>query len=971
MRMFGAVGCVTFLMATTLSFGSQAVNPDPDPGIAGEGFVDYLGNYGEVFKLAGGWRIDASMHDVVEVVNHYPPFRVDLRDSVEPFNPKPSDFVPENFTRYALMQLVIMPRSVAPTKSLEELKKLKIRDLASSGVGFEVVDHPFFGGFSGDWPRGTFEIWVSTPYRLSQLYTASESYLCILTSGRDTPPSTVISDHYDWMRSGLRNWMVHSASESELLRPKYLTSQQIRARGISLRIFSKPGVWVSWILINGLTCLLAGLLASRGRFDWLRRTSLSLLIFSNFGALLGGIIGLLLWPIPWPAQHLPIASAVACLFMPLMAFLMGRISGIRPRRLASIGVTAWTLIAAGFLCYLSIMAAWGPDFTPVVPGNTALAAFVVFGIGGILFGLLDIPPEIDGGRVLGMFACFLILASRVGAQPNIDAGRQTARNSLDGSVDSQARVSLAARNISVDTLREKAKSNLSYAQVLYVFQRVEIKGVVAKDNTNAVLPGMFDKQITPAHARDKLLEVPAWIQDINDLQQDARQELSATAKRTAEELGDKEINEIVAHSWGTEIIYNLILTGAVKSPRRLIVAGMPDRDFKKWEALAKYTGTEVVVYTNARDIAAGAARELGGINESAAASELSPQGQGPLNGEDILHNSRGDAKAIEEQWEEACRIRVCNKHRRPLQDVDFHNDYLSLSHARLDYYNAMIKEKVLPKKGDAWGLKKQQDALVNAEAGRLFESELAKERESVVQQIEKQKEIARNASDRRLAYALRDIAAKACLNPDNVAVGEVENLMHPYDPEFYAHAAPGGLDGGCALSLYISLVSSKPGEQNRGTIREFVHSYFRGPPAARAPAPILAPPPLPVAPAPLPMRDPHDQVRAYRDLAVKACQNPANIAQADFDRLGGVPPPGPIPGATAMAGSLTGCPRYVFDRMIGANQASERLTGAMLTQWVGEALPRPPVYRAPPIDPDKDHSRVDPCRRFYGDYCNG
>jgi len=207
-RLFSAIICGFLLAAGPMSLGAQTVTIDPDPGIPGEVFVDYSGHYGEVFKLRGGWKIKGVVQGKSEVIRQYPPFRIDIPDSVDSFNPAPSDFVPENFTHYALIQLIIQPRSGASSQTLEELKNLKNRELQSAGVDFKIIDHPFFGGIDGDWPTGTFEILIDAPYRLTQLYAATPSYLCILTGGRDTPPSTAISAHYEWVRSSLRDWVV-------------------------------------------------------------------------------------------------------------------------------------------------------------------------------------------------------------------------------------------------------------------------------------------------------------------------------------------------------------------------------------------------------------------------------------------------------------------------------------------------------------------------------------------------------------------------------------------------------------------------------------------------------------------------------------------------------------------------------------------------------------------------------------------
>lgn len=226
---------------------------------------------------------------------------------------------------------------------------------------------------------------------------------------------------------------------------------------------------------------------------------------------------------------------------------------------------------------------------------------------------------------------------------------------------------------------------------------------------------------------------------------------------------------------------------------------------------------------------------------------------------------------------------------------------------------------------------------------------------------------AHEASDRRLAYALRDIAVKACKNPDSVAVGEVENLPNPHAPDFDKNYLPKGLGGGCALALYSYLVTPMaPGKwQTRGTIRDFVHLYFRAPVSVPSPSPSFSvPPPTQPFIMPPPM-NPYLLLRAFRDLAVKACQSPENITQADFDRIGSFPTSMAIPGAEDFAAALSGCTRLVFDRMMEANRPGGQLTGAMVARWAVDSQPRqpvtPPVVRRPrePVEP-KDPCFQDP-----------
>lgn len=581
----------------------------------GEGYITFVGHYGEVFKLRGGWEIRASMQGEAEVINHYQGFRFISPSLTEPFNPKPEDFVPENFTRDRLIQLIILPWTSSSSKSLAELKRRKIEDLTSSGVEFRILDDPFpgYGHMGRKWPKGTFEVLVATPYLLSQLYTTSGAHLAILTAGRDTPPSTVISRHYDLMRSGLRDWVVPETGNEVPKTFGPVPARNIPEEGVSLRVFAKPSVWMTWVLVSGIACLVFGVLNVAKLWGPLRNASLSLLIFSNAGAIIGGLVGLSFCPFAWSSPHLPVPSVVACLFMPLLAWLVGRIRGRRPRRRAMIATAAWALAAAAVLGYLSLVSNLGGEWAPHIPSFTAIVAFFFYAIGGVVFGFLDSDTKaIGGGRALLTLTLLLASSRAMWAQPVL-VGKPRP-NRIDSEDFARAEQKLANHKLELESFRDKATANLSETEVLYDYQRVEIKGILAKDLTDKKLKNLFDMEIGASHLGEKGNDVtiPPWVQevyahakDLYDLQADAHGMFTEAAKNAVSALNGKEVNEIVAHSWGTEIIYNAILNGDIKPPRRLIVSGMPDRDKEKWLALSRHTGTEVVVYPNSYDLARG------------------------------------------------------------------------------------------------------------------------------------------------------------------------------------------------------------------------------------------------------------------------------------------------------------------------------------------------------------------------------
>lgn len=159
-------------------------------------------------------------------------------------------------------------------------------------------------------------------------------------------------------------------------------------------------------------------------------------------------------------------------------------------------------------------------------------------------------------------------------------------------------------------------------------------------------------------------------------------------------------------------------------------------------------------------------------------------------------------------------------------------------------------------------------------------------------QAEKQmKSASAAASDRRRAKALRDIAVLACVNPDNIAVGEVENLPRGFSPDMDL-PWPDALGDGCARALYFYLIAPmKPGEwQTKATIRDFVHSYFR------PPAPLPPPPPSVPSPEEAPwvakererrqlIDSLNDSVQFAQQFLKSACRSDATLSDESLEQF--------------------------------------------------------------------------------------
>lgn len=238
------------------------------------------------------------------------------------------------------------------------------------------------------------------------------------------------------------------------------------------------------------------------------------------------------------------------------------------------------------------------------------------------------------------------------------------------------------------------------------------------------------------------------------------------------------------------------------------------------------------------------------------------------------------------------------------------------------------------------------------------------------------------ASDRRRAKALRDIAVLACVNPDNIAVGEVENLPRGFSPDMDL-PWPDALGDGCARALYFYLIAPmKPGEwQTKATIRDFVHSYFR------PPAPL--PPPSPSVPSP---EEPswvakererrqlidslNDSVQFAQQFLKSACRSGAALSDESLEQFRAALIHVNRDGApvgydrTTIAAGLGQCEMDLLDQFhsrFGDFNYMRDVRAAVSDIWQRRNSHR----RKGGDDDSDDHSHPDPCRRHYGDYCNG
>lgn len=233
----------------------------------------FVGHYGETLSLYSDWTAEAVMRGPVEIVyfresNTSPsserPKKVELKEegaevtllrSEVQMNPR--EFIPENFSRLRLMQLMVIPKD-APGGfgSLKQLREAKAEELLTAGLPYdlqEVGEYP--------WPPDSFWVSRSTPSRLFQLYTQSDKHLFILTSGAS--PYDEKSD--DPVLGSATSRLCNSLSTYlDAFRPR-LVAQQNPLPGMLTAL-------VPWTLVAVLGVLLGFLPA---RWPWLSRLRLT------------------------------------------------------------------------------------------------------------------------------------------------------------------------------------------------------------------------------------------------------------------------------------------------------------------------------------------------------------------------------------------------------------------------------------------------------------------------------------------------------------------------------------------------------------------------------------------------------------------------------------------------------------------------------------------------------------------------
>ncbi|MDP3541341.1 MAG: hypothetical protein Q8T11_02605 [Elusimicrobiota bacterium] len=516
------------------------------------------------------------------------------------------------------------------------------------------------------------------------------------------------------------------------------------------------------------------------------------------------------------------------------------------------------------------------------------------------------------------------------------------------------------RRTTLEVLRRKnahyeqdALDNLAKKGEVFTYARVEVTGVMSSDDTAEYDEFLFEKYIKPSFSvresglrgllggpinevLKKLFPPVKTGEIIRDASLDIQEFAAAAAGEMTDRAREKlapyrgaEINELVAHSWGTELIYAAILNGEIRPPKRLIVVGVPDNDRSKWDMLAARTGTEVIWARADNDaVVLDAGMQLA-----------------------LRAAAKVDFKA---KWDSLCANRAtksnCHAHGRtskPVVRVNVGRLPGVTGHARTEYYDLLKKKKYL--NGPASELRNIEVSNIEAEIMRVRGKSLAEaqqEAHGIVEQARAQAKIAEREHDERLKMTYADMAIRSCSNPGSVAQAELDALPVPYQKNLLtATAIPWGFDD-CSVRVYMNLRRGADAEEIRRLATPVALAVQ--PP----PEPQLARQPSP-SPQPIQATIPFNSTfPRLADLAAAACASPSRAS------LGSQPLRQSSPDsfsrdrddvvAARLAVGLGECPRKLFYELIETIRSGQ--AASVNDRWLQDKAARftPPAYYAPP-----------------------
>lgn len=520
------------------------------------------------------------------------------------------------------------------------------------------------------------------------------------------------------------------------------------------------------------------------------------------------------------------------------------------------------------------------------------------------------------------------------------------------------------RTKTLDVLREKnvdyqalATRNLKEDGETFDRARIEVDGVNANNDTAKTDPSLFDEPpVQPSHSAqdrspgliNKLKRLlghtpPAdFALDVADYRSASNGEMTKRTRAVFDAWKNREINEVVAHSWGCEAVYAAIVNGYMLPPKKLILTGVPDNSFVKWQLLAQHTGTKVFWVRAENDTVAA---ELGtriGNNKSWAEWNL--------------------------DWESYCipekRSAICNAHGRTASTatkVSVGKLPSAGGHNRDEYYAVLKTKRIIV--GTPLDLRRAESAKKAAEittVEKIAVEGAHREALKLVAQAREQRKIAEQDHDERLRYTLIEMAQRSCADPGSVTQAELDALPDPYQEDFKtSQGTPRGLDI-CAYMVYLDLGRGVSSEKIRAKATPSKPADTRAIPPGPQGAPTIREPVDAGATVPF-----NSVFPRLKDLAVTACASPAQVSvdAGMFRRSAPVYYSRSADDAIAasLSTGLGDCPRQLFYTLIETLRAGQ---GSIITdQWVRSLAA---VYSTPPYVPPSSGGR---CEEYGNVHC--
>jgi hypothetical protein len=231
----------------------------------------FIGNFGEVLTMPGGYVADAKMHGPIEVILFHPKYLEQSRAfggldaaSRTPMETDDGHLQNQDFQRLDMVELVAIPKKPDPAapaakRGYESLKALCAAKKASLSedaealrIKYAAMDCPGKGcpDIGSKWPEDSCVFEITSPYHLTQYYVQSTRLFYILTSGIAYPTSDFATFTRPLLTSLMNN--LEEYAPQDLWKP-------LRDLG------SQRSLWVYWFLCNGVFLIVAGLPIHRWR----------------------------------------------------------------------------------------------------------------------------------------------------------------------------------------------------------------------------------------------------------------------------------------------------------------------------------------------------------------------------------------------------------------------------------------------------------------------------------------------------------------------------------------------------------------------------------------------------------------------------------------------------------------------------------------------------------------------------------